>query len=51
VTVTEFPICEITVLNFEFVVCRPAQCVIFGIVTRRYGMMNYYFVGSWGKEI
>ena len=50
-TGTEFPICEITVLNFEFVVCRPAQCVNFGIVIRRYGMMNHYFVGGWGTKI
>jgi len=51
VTVTEFPICESTVLNFEFVTCRPAQCFIFRIVMRRYGMMNYYFVRGWGTEI
>jgi hypothetical protein len=51
VTGTKFPICEITVLNFEFVVCRPVQCVNFRVVIRRYDMMNYYCVGGWEKKI
>jgi hypothetical protein len=38
VTVTEFPVCAITVVNCDFVVCRSAQCVNFRIVIVYVGM-------------